>query len=225
MDTNVLVKVENIRIWQNGHGKFDVVQSLSCVRLFMTRMGCSPPRSSVHGFPRQEYWSGLPFPSPEDLPDSGIKPTCPALASRFLTTEPPGKPECRHMLCLVPQSRLTLCNPMDCSPPGSSVHEDSPGTNTEMGCHALLQEIFPTLELNWGLPHCRQILYLLSYQGSPNIGVCVCNYELSHAFSPYQRILAQKDLISIRIYTASDSVTSSKPLPTSEELAHSCNFP
>ena len=44
------------------------------------------------GFPRQEYWSGLPLPSPRDLPDPGIKPTSPALAGRFLATEPPGKP-------------------------------------------------------------------------------------------------------------------------------------
>ena len=47
------------------------------------------------GFPRQEYWSGLPFPSPEDLHDPGIKPWSPALAGRFfffLTTEPPEKP-------------------------------------------------------------------------------------------------------------------------------------
>ena len=43
------------------------------------------------GFPRQEYWSGLPFPSPGDLPDSGVKPTSPALAGGFLTAEPPGK--------------------------------------------------------------------------------------------------------------------------------------
>ena len=43
------------------------------------------------GFPRQEYWSGLPFPSPGDLPYPGIEPTSPALASRFFTTEPPGK--------------------------------------------------------------------------------------------------------------------------------------
>ena len=43
-------------------------------------------------FPRQEYWSGLPFPSPEDLPHSGIKPTSPALAGGFFTIEPPGKP-------------------------------------------------------------------------------------------------------------------------------------
>ena len=43
-----------------------------------------------------------------------------------------------------PQSCLTLCNPTDCSLPGSSVHEDSPDKNTELGCHALLQGIFPT---------------------------------------------------------------------------------
>ena len=43
-------------------------------------------------FPRQELWSGLQFPSPGDLPDSGIEPTSPALAHRFFTTEPPEKP-------------------------------------------------------------------------------------------------------------------------------------
>ena len=44
------------------------------------------------GFPRQEYWSGLLFPSPGDLPDPGIKPESPALAGRFFTTALPGKP-------------------------------------------------------------------------------------------------------------------------------------
>ena len=43
------------------------------------------------GFPRQEYWSGLPFPSPADLPDPGIEPTSPELAGRLFTIEPPGK--------------------------------------------------------------------------------------------------------------------------------------
>ena len=43
------------------------------------------------GFPRQEYWSGLPFLSPGDLPNSGVKPTSPAVAGRLFTTEPPGK--------------------------------------------------------------------------------------------------------------------------------------
>ena len=44
------------------------------------------------GFSRQEYWSGLPFPPPGDLPDPGIEPESPALAGGFFTTEPPGKP-------------------------------------------------------------------------------------------------------------------------------------
>ena len=73
------------------------------------------------------------------------------------------------VLCLVAQSCPTLCDPMDCSPLGSSVHGDSPGKNTGVGCHVLLQGIFPTKGLNPGLPHCRQILYHLSHQGSPGI--------------------------------------------------------
>ena len=71
-------------------------------------------------------------------------------------------------MCLVAQLRLTLCDPMDSSPPGSSVHGDSPGKNTGVGCHTLLQGIFPTQGSNPGLPHCRQILYRVSHQGSPS---------------------------------------------------------
>ena len=72
-------------------------------------------------------------------------------------------------LCFVAQSCLTICNPMDCSPPGSSVHGDSPGKNTGVGCHVLLHGIFPTQGLNPGLPLCMQILCHLSHQGSPCI--------------------------------------------------------
>ena len=57
---------------------------------------CSLSGSSVHRILRQEYWSGLPFPTAGDLPDPGIKPmspVSPALTGRFLTTEPPGKPQ------------------------------------------------------------------------------------------------------------------------------------
>ena len=53
--------------------------------------------------------------------------------------------------------------------PSSLVHEDSPGKNTGMGCYALFQGIFPTQGSNPGLLNCRQILYHLSYQGSPRI--------------------------------------------------------
>ena len=55
-------------------------------------MDGSPPGSSIMGFSRQEYWSGLPFPSPGDLPDPGIKPRSPTLQADTLTSEPPGKP-------------------------------------------------------------------------------------------------------------------------------------
>ena len=71
------------------------------------------------------------------------------------------------VLCLVTQSCPTLCNPMDCRSSCYSVHGDSPGKNTGVGCHALLQGIFPTQGLNTGFPHCRWILYQLSHQGSP----------------------------------------------------------
>ena len=79
-----------------------------------------------------------------------------------------------HVLwfCLVGYS--DFCNPMDCSLPGSSVHGDSPGKNNGVGCHVLLQGIFPTQVLNPGLLHCRWILYQLSYLGSPCVCVCMC---------------------------------------------------
>ena len=68
----------------------------------------------------------------------------------------------------VAKSCLTLCDPIDCSLPGSSVHGDSLGKNTGVSCHFLLQGLFPTQESNLGLLHCRQILYRLSYEGSPS---------------------------------------------------------
>ena len=68
------------------------VKSLSRVTL-CDPMDCSPPGSSIHEiFSRQEYWSGLPFPSPGDLPDPGIKPRSPALQADTLLFEPPGNP-------------------------------------------------------------------------------------------------------------------------------------
>ena len=77
------------------------------------------------GFHKQGYWSGLPFPSPEDLPGPGIKPVSPALTGRFFTTEPIGKPN--HLTVAAAaaakslQSCLTLYDPIDGSPPGSPV--------------------------------------------------------------------------------------------------------
>ena len=76
------------------------------------------------GFPRQEYWSGLPFPTPEDLPDSGIRLSflaSPSLTGRFLATIVTCK-RVQWFGGLVAKSCLTDRNPMDYSLPGSSVH-------------------------------------------------------------------------------------------------------
>ena len=66
-------------------------------------------------------------------------------------------------------SHAWLCGPMNCSPPGSSVHGDSPGKSTGVGCHFLLRGIFLTHGSNLGLLQCRQILYCLSHRGSPQL--------------------------------------------------------
>ena len=66
-------------------------KSLSHVRLFATPWTVAHQAPLSMGFSRHEYWSGLPFPSPGDLPDPGIEPTFPALQADALTSEPPGK--------------------------------------------------------------------------------------------------------------------------------------
>ena len=68
------------------------VKSLSRVRLFATLWTVAHQAPLSMGFSRQEYWSGLPFPSPGDLPDPGIEPRSPTLWADALTFEPPGKP-------------------------------------------------------------------------------------------------------------------------------------
>ena len=74
-------------------------------------------------------------------------------------------------MCLVTQLCQTLCDPMDCSPPGSSFYGDSPGKNSGVGCHALLQGIFLIQGLNPGLPCCRQIVCVYIY--ITHIYICV----------------------------------------------------
>ena len=129
------------------------------------------------GFSRQKYWSRLPFPPPGDLPDPGIEPASlvsPALAGRFFTTEPPGNP----------------LGPSESESESHSVMSDSlqlhelyspwtsPSQNTGVGSLSLLQWIIPTQGSNPGLPHCRWILYQLSYPGKPQVhlGCCKWNY-------------------------------------------------
>ena len=108
------------RLWSGIHCVVCVCvrYSLSCVQLFATprTVACQAPLSM--GLSRQDYWSGLPFPFPEDLPDPGIEPGSCALQVDSLPSQLSGKP----LKVLATQSCLTLCDTMDCSPSGSSVH-------------------------------------------------------------------------------------------------------
>ena len=96
------------------------------------------------------------------------------------------------MLCLVAQSCPTLCNTRHCSLPSSSPHGDSPGKNTRVGSLSLLLGILLTQELNWGLLYCKQVLYQLSYQGSPSVwwlsvkeSACECRGHQRREFDPW----------------------------------------
>ena len=82
-----------VNVWQGPPQSCEVkMKSLSRVQLFATPWTVVYQASLSMGFSRQEYWSGLPFPSPGDLPDPGIEPRSPALQADGLPFEPPGKP-------------------------------------------------------------------------------------------------------------------------------------
>ena len=93
------------------------VKWLSRVRLFATPWTVAYQTPLSMGFSRQEYWSGVPLPSPGDLPSPGIKPRSPVLEADALSSEPPGKPLvsaidlllcCRHVNCLLATLELGL---------------------------------------------------------------------------------------------------------------------
>ena len=172
------------------------------------------------GFSRQEYWSGVPLPSPNQIL---------LYAFAHVSHSSLAAPQGSHLSCkcscssalgegwnvlasssLIPwmtpwflfgswgcsrsesdnevaQSCPTLCDPMDCSLPGSSAHGIFQAIVLEWSASFLLQGIFPTQGSNLGLPHCRQMLYRLNHQG--------CSKELDslwedpdsdwlHPFSP-----------------------------------------
>ena len=148
-------------------------------------MDCSPPGSSVHGdSPGKNTGVGCHDLLQGIFPTQGLAPGF--LHCRWILyhVSHEGSPTVHAMLCYAKslQSCLTLCDPMDCSLPGSSVHGDSPGKNPGVGCHALLQGILPTQGSNPGFPQCRRILYCLSHQGSlllvKGMPTCYCYVEI-----------------------------------------------
>ena len=112
------------------------VKLVSCVSLFATPCTIAYQVPPSMEFSRQEYWSGMPFPSPRYLLEPGIKSGCPTLQAKALLSEPPER------------------------------QKNIPGQNIGVGSCSLLQGIFPTQGSNPGLSHCRQTLYCLSHQGS-----------------------------------------------------------
>ena len=132
---------------------------LSCVQLCNT-MDCNPPGFSVHEvFQAKVLWNELPFPShpPPQEVEVLTQVLNPCLLHLLywqadsLLLHQLGSPN-KVKVKRVAQLRLTLCDPIY-SP------WNSPGQNTGVGCHALLQEIFPTQRTNPGLLHYRWILY------------------------------------------------------------------
>ena len=119
------------------------------------------------------FWlhSAGSLPKPLGVLNPGISLSDPWVTSKASKAKPTPSPTLYLLLvCCAVLSRSVMSNslqPMDCSLPGFSVHRDSPGKIIGVGCHALLQGIFPTQGSNSGLPHGRRILYCLSHQGSP----------------------------------------------------------
>ena len=108
---------------------------LSHVQLYVTLWTVALQALLSMGFSGQEYWSGFQFLLPGDLPYPWIGPTSPAPQGDSLMLSHQGSPisSCCAVAGLVTQSCPILCVPMDCSPPGSSVHGPSPGKNTGVG--------------------------------------------------------------------------------------------
>ena len=103
------------------------VKSLS--RLFVTPWTVVYQASPSMGFSRQEYWSGLPFPSPGDLPSPGIKPRSPALQEDSLPTEPPGKPKNTGVGSISTTGEVATLSPGDL--PDLGIKPKSPALQTD----------------------------------------------------------------------------------------------
>ena len=125
---------------------------------------------SVWGFSRQEHWSGLPFPSPGESSQPRTRTWVSSIADRFFTTELSEKPVDNNEKEKVKSlSRVQLCDPRDCSLPGSSIHGIFQARVLEWVAISFSRGIFLIQGSNLGLPHCRQMLYRLSHQGSLSI--------------------------------------------------------
>ena len=133
------------------------MKSLSRVRLFATPWTVAYQAPPSMGFSRQEYWSGVPLPSPGDLPNPGIEPGSPALQADALPSEPPGKLTSFHFMCVTP--------PATWRPAGVSTEEsvlDRARTPELLEQHRVLME---AVSLKGQFPLHRAIFWMLCWVG------------------------------------------------------------
>ena len=110
---------------------------------------------------------------------------------------------------------------MACSLLGSSVHGDSPGKNTGVGCLVLFQRIFQTQESNSGLPHCRRILYHLSQQGSPCLGTPSSTLnQFTHHFLVHVSADQPNQLFEVFLPPQTATLNAESPLVVVQLLSH-----
>ena len=105
---------------------------LSRVRLFATPWAVAYKAPLSMEFLRQEYWSGLPFPSPGDLPNPGIEPGSPALQADSLSSEPPRKPAKSYTWTQKQAPSFRCCKPTDLQTPECAWVEVSRGMTTDL---------------------------------------------------------------------------------------------
>ena len=132
-----------------------VLSLFRCVQLFETTWTVVLQPLSM-AFSRQEYWRGLPFPSPGDLPDPGIKAMSPALAGRFFTTSATWEA----------QTGLASYGCCPLASMAGGIPRDFPGKNSGVDCHFLLQGSFLTQGLNPDVLHWQVDSLLLSPKSS-----------------------------------------------------------
>ena len=132
--------------------KVKVLVTQSCPALCNT-MDYSHQAPLSMEFFRQEYWTGSPFPSPGDLPNTGIEPRCPALQVDSLLSEPLGKPLASFSSVQFSsvQSCLTVWDPMNLSMPGLPVHHQLPEF-TQTHVHRVSDAIQPSHPLSFPSP-------------------------------------------------------------------------
>ena len=160
-----------------------LLSRFSRVRLCATPETAALQAPPSLGFSRQEHWSGLPCPSP--MHESEKWKWSRSVVSDSLQS---------HGL-----QPTRLLHPWD-----------FPGKDTGVGCHFLLQRIFPTQKLNWGLLHCRQMLYPLSHQASKVDN----NYSLAEKFSDLMKHFFCVYIIHAVIFTYWTSVLNTRNMCT-----------